>query len=60
MKFTFEETTVTFYKNVLPPQYIPLWEVDFIASSFDEIPKEVIQKLSEEDINLIEWFFEDL
>lgn len=59
-KFEYSGNTVVFYKNVLPVDWHPLWNLDFVASNFYEIEKsEYIKLLSQDEIESILWFFLD-
>lgn len=56
--FRYEEPYIVFYKNVNPPGFLPLWDIEYKAKDFTEIKD--IEKYSEDEITSMIYFFEDM
>lgn len=59
-KIIYEENSLKIQENVAISGWHPLWNTIIEAKQFSDIDKELFAKLSEEDQEMIMYFFEDL
>jgi hypothetical protein len=59
-KIIYKEKSLLIQENVSPSGWHPLWNTIIEAFKFEEIDKDLFAKLSEEDQEMIMYFFDDL